>query len=128
MRIALMERYAPRYDARALTCIQMAVSCVGFTAVALSLGQLRLPHGGTVWSRSELRGGSSSGAGDPTDCDFAWIQAFLTTTASALLSKNAPLRLGAECAALFLKLLIGERLGWTGWTGCAVILAGIALA
>ena len=34
--IASMERFAPRYDARALTFLQMAVSCLAFTAIALA--------------------------------------------------------------------------------------------
>jgi drug/metabolite transporter (DMT)-like permease len=31
-------------------------------------------------------------------------------------------------AGLFGYLLAGDRLGWVGWTGCAVILLGIAVA
>ena len=33
--IVAMERFAPRYDARALTFLQMAVACASFTAIAL---------------------------------------------------------------------------------------------
>ena len=38
--IVAMERFAPRYDARALTFLQMAVACVAFTVIALSRGEL----------------------------------------------------------------------------------------
>lgn len=120
LQIALMERYAPRYDARALTCIQMAVSCVGFTAVALSLGQLRLPHGGTVWYAIGVTGVFAGALGYLV---ATWIQARTTAARAAL-----AFTLEAPFAALFGVLLVGERLGWTGWTGCGVILAGIALA
>jgi drug/metabolite transporter (DMT)-like permease len=120
LQIALMERYAPRYDARALTCIQMAVSCIGFTAVALSLGQLRMPHGGTVWYAIGVTGVFAGALGYLV---ATWIQARTTAARAAL-----AFTLEAPFAALFGVLLIGERLGWTGWTGCAVILAGIALA
>jgi drug/metabolite transporter (DMT)-like permease len=118
--IALMERYAPRYDARALTCIQMAVSCIGFTAVAVSLGQLRMPHGGTVWYAIGVTGVFAGALGYLV---ATWIQARTTAARAAL-----AFTLEAPFAALFGVLLVGERLGWTGWTGCAVILAGIALA
>src|SRR5471032_168621 len=118
--IALMERYAPRYDARALTCIQMAVSCIGFTAVALSLGQLHTPHGGTVWYAIGVTGVFAGALGYLV---ATWIQARTTAARAAL-----AFTLEAPFSALFGVLLIGERLGWAGWTGCAVILAGIALA
>ena len=36
--------------------------------------------------------------------------------------------LEAPFAALFGVLLLSERLGWLGWAGCAVMLAGIVLA
>jgi drug/metabolite transporter (DMT)-like permease len=36
--------------------------------------------------------------------------------------------LEAPFAALFGVLLLSEHLGWAGWTGCAVMLAGIVLA
>ena len=35
LQIVPMERFAPRYDPRALTFLQMAVSCAAFTAIAL---------------------------------------------------------------------------------------------
>ena len=47
-----------------------------------------------------------------------------TTAARAALAFT----LEAPFAAFFGVLLIGEHLGWAGWTGCAVILAGIGLA
>ena len=118
--IALMERYAPRYDARALTCIQMAVSCVGFTAIALALGQLRMPHGGTVWYAIGVTGVFAGALGYLV---ATWIQARTTAARAAL-----AFTLEAPFAALFGVILVGERLGWTGWTGCVVILAGIVLA
>ena len=43
--ITAMERFAPRYDPRALTFLQMATACLGFTAIALARGELEVPHG-----------------------------------------------------------------------------------
>ena len=41
--IVAMERFAPRYDARALTFLQMAVACLAFTVIAASRGELSVP-------------------------------------------------------------------------------------
>src|SRR6266540_2081224 len=49
LQIVLMERYAPDYDAVAFTLAEMVAACVGFTAIAVVLGDLRMPHGSTVW-------------------------------------------------------------------------------
>ncbi len=54
--IVAMERFAPRYDARALTFLQMAVSCVAFTVIALSRGELSLPHDGDGLVRARRHG------------------------------------------------------------------------
>src|SRR5262245_2867922 len=50
LQIALMERFAPRYDPLALTTAQMAAAFVGFAVVALAAGQIELPRGATVWA------------------------------------------------------------------------------
>ena len=49
LQILVVERYATRYDAVALTLVEMATSFVGFLALALALGQISLPRGWTVW-------------------------------------------------------------------------------
>ena len=50
--IAAMERFAPRYDARALTFLQMGVSCAGFSVIAVALGQFERRTGGPCGARS----------------------------------------------------------------------------
>ena len=50
LQIVVVERYANRFDAVALTFLEMVVACAGFTAIALALGDLSVPHGWTVWS------------------------------------------------------------------------------
>jgi drug/metabolite transporter (DMT)-like permease len=52
-----------------------------------------------------------------------WVQARTTAARAALV-----FTLEAPFAALFGVLLADENLGWLGWTGCAVMLAGILLA
>jgi drug/metabolite transporter (DMT)-like permease len=49
LQIVLMGRYAPRFDPLALTFVEMTAALVGFVVVALALGQVELPRGGTVW-------------------------------------------------------------------------------
>jgi drug/metabolite transporter (DMT)-like permease len=49
LQIVAMERFAPRYDPRALTFLQMAVSCAGFAVIALLAGQAEWPDDGKTW-------------------------------------------------------------------------------
>jgi drug/metabolite transporter (DMT)-like permease len=49
LQIVMVERYATRYDALALTLVEMATAFLGFLAIALALGELSLPRGWTVW-------------------------------------------------------------------------------
>jgi drug/metabolite transporter (DMT)-like permease len=118
--ITLMERFAPRYDARVLTFLQMSVACVGFTAVALALGDLSLPTSGTVWYGVIASGVFAGALGYLV---ATWVQSRTTAARAALV-----FTLEAPFAALFGILLASERLGLVGWLGCAVMLAGIVLA
>jgi drug/metabolite transporter (DMT)-like permease len=118
--IASMERFAPRYDPRALTFLQMTSAAVGFTILALSLGQLEVPRGWTVWSALLVTGVFAGALGYLI---ATWVQGRTTAARAALV-----FTLEAPFAALFGVLLADEVLGWGGWTGCAVMLAGIVLA
>ena len=118
--IVAMERFAPRYDARALTFLQMAVSCVGFTVIALSRGELSLPHDGSVWYALVVTGVFAGALGYLV---ATWVQSRATAARAALV-----FTLEAPFAALFGFLLLSERLGFVGWAGCAVMLAGILFA
>ena len=118
--ITSMERFAPRYDPRALTFLQMATAFVGFTVIAVALGQLQLPHGWTVWGALLVTGLFAGALGYLI---VTWVQARTTAARAALV-----FTLEAPFAALFGVLLAGEVLGWEGWLGCGVMLAGIILA
>lgn len=120
LQIVAMERFAPRYDARALTFLQMAVACVGFTAIALSRGELSLPADGGVWYALVVTGVFAGALGYLV---ATWVQSRTTAARAALV-----FTLEAPFAALFGVLLLSERLGWRGWTGCVVMLTGIVLA
>jgi len=120
LQIASMERFAPRYDARALTFLQMGVSFVGFTVVAILAGQVEAPDDGKTWYALVVTGVFAGALGYLV---ATWVQSRTTAARAALV-----FTLEAPFAALFGVLLLSERLGWAGWTGCGVMLAGILLA
>jgi drug/metabolite transporter (DMT)-like permease len=118
--ITAMERFAPRYDPRALTFLMMATSFVGFTVIALALGELEVPRGATVWGALIVTGVFAGALGYLI---ATWVQARTTAARAALV-----FTLEAPFAALAGVLLANEVLGWAGWAGCAVMMAGIIVA
>lgn len=120
LQIVAMERYAPRYDVRLLTFLQMAVAAACFAALALARGELALPRTGTVWYAVVASGVFAGALGYLVS---TWVQSRETAARAALV-----FTLEAPFAALFGVLLLSERLGVVGWAGCAVMLAGILLA
>jgi drug/metabolite transporter (DMT)-like permease len=120
LQIVLMERYAPRYDPLALTLVEMATACVGLGIVAIALGDLQMPHGRTVWAALLVTGVFASALGYLFQ---SWAQRRLDATRTALLFSLEPV-----FAGIFGFALAGDRLGWVGWAGCLVIMAGIVVA
>ena len=120
LQITAMERYAPRYDPRALTFLQMGTSAVAFIVIALALGDLQAPHGRTVWSALIVTGVFAGALGYLI---ATWVQARTTAARAALV-----FTLEAPFAALAGVLLADEVLGWAGWLGCGVMMAGILVA
>jgi drug/metabolite transporter (DMT)-like permease len=118
--IAALERFAPRYDPRALTFLQMATSFAGFAVIAVALDQVELPRGWTVWAALLVTGLFAGALGFLV---ATWVQGRTTAARAALL-----FMLEAPFAALAGVLLADEVLGWEGWLGCGVIMAGILLA
>jgi drug/metabolite transporter (DMT)-like permease len=120
LQIALMERFAPRYDALAFTTAELAAAFAGFTVIAVAAGQVELPRGATVWGALLVTGIFASALGYLVQ---AWAQQRTSATRTALLFSLEPV-----FAGIFGYALAGDRLGLLGWTGCAVILSGIAVA
>ena len=118
--ITAMERFAPRYDARALTFLQMLVSCATFVVIAVAAGQVEVPNDAQTWYALVVTGVFAGALGYLV---ATWVQSQATAARTALV-----FTLEAPFAALFGVLLLSESLGWAGWTGCAVMLAGILLA
>jgi len=118
--IASMERFAPRYDPRALTFLQMAVSCAAFSVIALVQGDLSVPRDGSVWYALVVTGVFAGALGYLV---ATWVQSRTTAARAALV-----FTLEAPFAALFGVVLLSEDLGVAGWLGCGIMLAGIVLA
>jgi drug/metabolite transporter (DMT)-like permease len=120
LQIVLVERWAPRYDAIALTQVEMLAALAAFLAVALALRDLSVPHGGTVWGAILVTGVFASALAFLVQ---TWVQRRTSATRVALVFAMEPV-----FAGLFGYALADDRLGWLGWAGCAVILLGIVVA
>jgi drug/metabolite transporter (DMT)-like permease len=120
LQIVLMERWAPRFDPIGLTQVEM-LACLGaFLVIALALGDLSVPHGRTVWAALLVTGIFASALAFLVQ---TWAQRRTSATRVALVFAMEPV-----FAGIFGFALAGDRLGWTGWAGCAVIFAGIVVA
>ena len=120
LQIVLMERWAPRFDPIALTQVQMLAALAAFLAIALALGDLSVPHGRTVWVALLVTGIFASALAFLIQ---TWAQRRTSATRVALVFAMEPV-----FAGIFGFALAGDRLGWTGWAGCAVIMVGIVVA
>jgi drug/metabolite transporter (DMT)-like permease len=118
--IVLMERFAPRFDPLVLALTEMIVCLLCFSVIALALGDLSVPKGWTVWGALLVTGLLASALAFLVQ---SWAQQRLSAVRTALVFALEPV-----FAALFGVLLAGDRLGWLGWGGCAVIMVGIVLA
>ena len=120
LQIVMVERYASRYDAIALVLIEMGACFVGFLAIALALGELEVPRGRTVWGALLVTGLFASALAYLIQ---VWAQRRISAARIAIVFS-----LETVWAGIFGYWLADDRLGWLGWGGCALILAGIVLA
>jgi drug/metabolite transporter (DMT)-like permease len=120
LQIVLVDRYAPRFDAFAFTLVEMLAAFAGLLVIAVALGQLSVPRGWTVWGALLVTGVFASAAAFLAQ---TWAQKQATATQTALAFSLEPV-----WTAFFGYTLAGDRLGATGWIGCAVIMAGIVVA
>jgi drug/metabolite transporter (DMT)-like permease len=98
----------------------MLASFAGLLAIALALGELRVPHGWTVWSALVVTGVFASAFAFLAQ---TWAQRRVTATQTALAFTLEPV-----WTAFFGFSLAGDRLGLTALFGCALIMAGIVVA
>ena len=88
--------------------------------IALALGELEVPHGRTVWGALLVTGVFASALAYLIQ---VWAQRRISAARIAIVFS-----LETVFAGLFGYWLADDRLGVLGWSGCAVILAGIAVA
>ena len=120
LQIVMVERYANRYDVIALVLVEMGACFAGFLVIALALGQLEVPHGRTVWGALIVTGVFASALAYLIQ---VWAQRRISAARIAVVFS-----LETVFAGIFGYWLADDRLGWLGWGGCAIILAGIVLA
>ena len=120
LQIVLMERYAPRYDAVAFTQAEMLTAFAGFALVAVARGQLELPSGWTVWYALLVTGIFASALAFLVQ---TWAQRRISASRTAIAFAMEPV-----FAGIFGFWLAGDRLGALGWSGCALIMAGIVVS
>jgi drug/metabolite transporter (DMT)-like permease len=120
LQIVFVERWAPRFDPIALTQVEMLAALAAFLVIALALGDLSVPHGRTVWAALLVTGIFASALAFLVQ---TWAQRRTSATRVALVFAMEPV-----FAGIFGYALAGDRLGWAGWLGCAVIMAGIVVA
>jgi drug/metabolite transporter (DMT)-like permease len=120
LQIVVLERYATRFDAFALTLVEMLTMCMAFTAVAVALGDLSLPRGSTVWGALLVTGLFASAFAFLVQ---VWAQRAVSATRIAIVFS-----LETVFAGVFGYTLDGDRLGAVGLIGCVLIFAGIVLA
>ncbi|MDQ2983608.1 MAG: DMT family transporter [Actinomycetota bacterium] len=120
LQIVIVERYASRYDAVALTTVEMGTCFLGFSVVAIALGDLKLPRGSTVWGALLVTAVFASALAYLIQI---WAQRRMSASRIALVFS-----LETVWAGFFGYVLDGDRLGWLGWGGCGLIFAGILCA
>jgi drug/metabolite transporter (DMT)-like permease len=120
LQIVMVERYANRFDAVALTFVEMVAVFVGFSAIAVALGDLSVPHGRTVWAALLVTGVFASALAYLIQI---WAQRRISATRIAIIFS-----LETVWAGFFGYVLAGDRLGVVGWTGCALIFVAILVA
>ena len=120
LQIVMVERYANRYDAVGLVFVEILIACAGCTAIALALGDLSVPRGGTVWAALLVTGIFASALAYLIQI---WAQRRISATRIAIIFS-----LETVWAGFFGYALDGDRLGVVGLTGCALIFAAILVA
>jgi drug/metabolite transporter (DMT)-like permease len=120
LQIVLVERYANRFDAVALVFVEIGVAFACCLAVAVALGDLSVPRGGTVWAALIVTGVFASALAYLIQ---VWAQRRISATRIAIIFS-----LETVWAGFFGYVLDGDRLGVVGLTGCALIFLAILVA
>jgi drug/metabolite transporter (DMT)-like permease len=117
--IAVLSRYAPRHDPRALTCAQMISCAVIFLAMWPASGPITPPPR-EVWFALVLTGLVASAVAYFVQ---TWAQRRLSASRTAVILTTEPV-----FAGIFGYLLAGDRLGAVQLAGAALILVALTVS
>ena len=120
LQIVMVERYANRFDAVALTFVEVGVACVVFLAIAVARADLSVPQGTTVWAALLVTGVFAVAFAYLVQ---VWAQRQVSATRIAVIFS-----LETVFAGLAGYLFAGDRIGAMGFAGCVAIFAGIVIA
>ncbi len=120
LHIIYLSRYSRRYDLVLLTLLQMIVVTVGMVFSTALFEDFILPRGALLWFTIVICGIFASALA-------FWVQAnaqrVLSPVRTAVVLIMEPV-----FSVFFGMLLLGERLSWRGWLGCALILAAMLIS
>ena len=120
LQIVMVERYANRFDAIALTFVEVVAAGIAFGALAVALGDLSVPRGATVWAALLVTGLFAVAFGYLVQ---VWAQRRVSATRIAIVFS-----LETVFAGLAGYIFDDDRLGAVGIAGCGLIFGGILLA
>ncbi|MBW3589011.1 MAG: DMT family transporter [Actinobacteria bacterium] len=117
--IVVIGRFAPAHDPRTLTIVQLGLSGIAFSAIAIAGEDLKAPDS-SVWIALLV---TAVGASAVAFLAQTWAQRHLSPTATAVTFTMEPVFAGLAGFAL-----LGERLSVAGWVGATLILGAMLLA
>lgn len=117
--IILLDRYVKIFDLMLLTFIQMGVLAFGNTASGLIFEDFKLPSGALVWTSVIVCGVFASAVAFYVQ---GHAQRILSPVRTSMVLIMEPV-----FSVAFGIILLGERLAWNGWLGCALIFTGMVL-
>ncbi|NPV59974.1 MAG: DMT family transporter [Actinobacteria bacterium] len=117
LHIIFMDRFVQRHDLVLLTLVQMGVVAFLHTASGLIFEDFSFPTGGFVWMTIAVCGVLASAVAFFVQ---AWAQKVISPVRTSVVLIMEPV-----FSVLFGIWLLGERLSWRGWLGCAIMLAAM---
>lgn len=117
LHIIFMDRFVQRHDLVLLTLVQMGVVAFLHTASGLIFEDFSFPSGGFVWMTIAVCGVLASAVAFFVQ---AWAQKVISPVRTSVVLIMEPV-----FSVLFGIWLLGERLSWRGWLGCAIMLAAM---
>lgn len=117
--IILLDGYTKKYDLPLLTLVQMGVLFVLNTGAGFAFETMKVPDTGYVWMSLIVCGLLASALA-------FYVQGYAQRVLSP--SRTSMVLIMEPVFSLFFgMILLGERLTWRGWLGCALILAGMVI-